>query len=225
MTRTAHAALLSAGLLLGTNASGLTINFDGLAPGVTLSTQYAPLVIFSRNAFSGKGSSSSGLDWATNSDMTIVSIVSGTLGVDYGALGKPSLVHANILHHFSNWQYLEDGDPSFLIELAIPASAVSIDFAGVGGAALAPDTRMFAYDAGGTLLGMVAALLPNDDVAQLTLSVSAPGITRIKVAPGSFDDWVGVDNLVISFVPEPTVCSLIVLGLAAAGFIRRRREP
>jgi hypothetical protein len=227
MTRTAHVALLSAGLLLATDASGFTINFDDLAAGATLSTQYASQgVIFSPNAFSGSGSSSSGVDWATNSDMTIVSIDTGTLGVDYGALGSPSLVSANILHNFSNWQYVEDGDPSFLITLAMPASAVSITFAGVGGAALAPDTRIFAY-AGSTLLGTVAASLPDDNVAQLTLSFSAPGITRIAVAPGSFDDWVGVDNIVITpaTTPVPTVSSLTLLGLAAAWFISRRRQP
>jgi hypothetical protein len=230
MTRMVHAALLSVALLLATDASGFTINFDDLVPGVTLSTQYASLgVIFSPNAFSGSGSSSSGVDWATNTDMTIVSIVTGTLGVDYGALGSPSLVSANILHHFLNWQHLEDGDPSFLITLAMPASAVSIDFAGIGGAALAPDTRIFVY-AGSSLLGTVAASLPDDNVGQQTLRFSAPGITRIAVAPGSFDDWVGVDNIVITPaatvpMPEPTVCSLTLLGLAAAWFIRRRRQP
>src|SRR4051812_31667113 len=102
MIRTALAALLSAGLLLANDASGITINFDNLTAGVTLSTQYASLgVTFSPNAFSGSGSSSSGMNWATNTDMTIVSIVSPTgLGVEYGALGSPSLVSANILHHF-----------------------------------------------------------------------------------------------------------------------------
>ena len=223
--RTVPAALLGAGLLLASNAnaSALTINFDELTPGVTLNSQYASEgVLFSPNAFTGIGSSSSGLDWATNTDMTIVSIVTGTLGVDYGALGAPSLVSGNILHNFSNWQYEEDGDPSFLMSLAEPASAVSITFAGLGGA-LASDTRMFVYS-GSSLLGIVAASGAGDDVGQLTLSFAAPAITGVAVAPGSFLDWVGVDNIVISQVPEPQTVWLMLSGLAGAWSVRRRRQ-
>jgi hypothetical protein len=66
-------ALLGAGLLLAAAASAQTINFDELAVGETLAAQYAGMgVVFSANAFSGTGSSSSGVDWATNTDMTIV---------------------------------------------------------------------------------------------------------------------------------------------------------
>lgn len=226
MTRTSHTALLSVGLLLATAASGVTINFDDLSAGVTLSTQYAAQgVVFSPNAFSGSGSSSSGSDWATNTDMTIVSIDTGTLGVDYGALGVPSLVSKNILHSFSNWQYLEDGDPSFRMDFSTPASSVSVTFAGVDGAAGAADTRIFAY-AGSVLLGSMAGTLPDDNVGQFTLTFAAPSITSIAVAPGSFDDWVGVDNIVFipAPVPEPGAWMLMLLGLAAAPWARRRLQ-
>jgi hypothetical protein len=223
MTRTSHAALLSVGMLLASGVSALTISFDDLAAGTTLSTQYAAMgVTFSPNAFSGSGSSSSGANWATNTDMTVVSLVTGTLGVDYGALGTPSLVSNNILHNFSNWQSIENGDPSFRIDLTTPASAVSVTFAGVGGMTNAPDTRIFAY-AGSTLLGSVAGSLADASVGQLTLSFAAPGITRIAVAPGSFNDWVGVDNIVITAaaVPEPGAWILTLLGLAALTVKRR----
>jgi MYXO-CTERM domain-containing protein len=226
MKRTRHSALLGAGLLLAAAASAQTINFDDLAAGATLGTQYAAMgVLFSANAFSGTGSSSSGSDWATNTDMTIVSIDTGELGLDYGALGVPSLVSKNILHHFLNWQTLEDGDASFRIDLGKPASSVSVTFAGIGGMSSAPDTRIFAF-AGSTLLGTVAGALPNDQVGQLTLTFTGAGITRIAVAPGSFDDWVGVDNIVITpavVIPEPEVWSLTLLGLAAIASARRRR--
>jgi len=221
--RVVPGVLLGVGVLLASNASALTITFDELTPGVTLNSQYASVgVLFSPNAFSGSGSSSSGVDWATNTDMTIVSIVTGTLGVDYGALGAPSLVSGNILHYFSNWQYEEDGDPSFLMSLAEPASAVSMTFAGLGGA-LASDTRMFVYS-GSSLLGIVAASGAGDDVSQMILSFAAPGITSVAVAPGSFLDWVGVDNIVVTPVAEPPTVWLALAGLAAAWYLRRRRQ-
>lgn len=225
MTRTLHVALLGAGLSLAIETGAQTINFDDLAAGTTLGAQYAGLgVVFTPNAFSGSGSSSSGSDWATNTDMTIVSLDTGTLGIDYGALGVPSLVSKNILHHFLNWETKEDGDASFRIDLSTPASSVSVTFAGVGGNSLAPDSRIFAY-AGSTLLDSRAGSLPDDLVGQLTLTITAPGITRIAVAPGSFDDWVGVDNIVITTaaIPEPEVWSLTLLGLAATWCARRRR--
>jgi hypothetical protein len=227
MKRTRSSVLLGTALLLACSAGAQTINFDDLAPGTTLGAQYAGMgVTFSANAFSGAGSSSSGMPWATNTDMTIVSIDSGELGVDFGALGVPSLVSKNILHHFLNWETVEDGDASFRFDLSNPASAVSVTFAGIGGQAAAPDTRIFVY-AGGTLLATLAGSLPDDQVGQLTLSFSGAGITRVAVAPGSFDDWVGVDNIVITraaVIPEPVIWSLTLLGLATVAWTRRRRH-
>jgi len=227
MKRTRSSVLLGTGLLLSCAIGAQTINFDDLAPGATLGAQYAGLgVTFTANAFSGAGSSSSGMTWATNTDMTIVSIDSGELGVDFGALGVPSLVSKNILHHFLNWETVEDGDASFNINLANPATSVSVTFAGIGGQSAAPDTRIFVY-AGSTLLATRAGSLPNDDVGQLTLSFTGSGITRIAVAPGSFDDWVGVDNIVITpavAIPEPETWALTLLGLATFVSSRRRRH-
>jgi hypothetical protein len=226
MKRTRSSVLLGTGLLLACVAGAQTINFDDLAPGTTLGAQYAGLgVTFSPNAFTGPGSSSSGMTWATNTDMTIVSIDTGELGVDFGALGVPSLVSKNILQNFLNWETVEDGDPSFNINLANPAKSVSVTFAGVGGQSAAPDTRIFVY-AGSTLLATRAGSLPDDNVGQLTLSFTGSGITRVAVAPGSYDDWVGVDNIVITpaaAVPEPETWTLTLLGLAT--FVWSRRRP
>jgi hypothetical protein len=228
MKRTLLPVLLGAGLLLACTAGAQTIDFDDLAPGTTLGTQYASLgVTFAANAFSGPGTSSSGMRWATNTDMTIVSTDTGTLGVEFGALGVPSLVSSNILHHFLNWETVENGDPSFNILLDNPASSVSVTFAGVGGQSAAPDTRIFVY-AGSTLVATRAGSLPDDNVGQLTLSYSGSGITRVAVAPGSFDDWVGVDNIVITptveAVPEPETWALTLLGLATFVWARRCRQ-
>ena len=228
MERTHLPVLLGTGLLLACTAGAQTITFDDLAPGTTLGTQYASLgVTFAANAFSGPGSSSSGMPWATNTDMTVVSTDTGELGVDYGALGTPSLVSGNILHHFLNWEG-EDGDPSFNILLDHAASSVSVTFAGVGGQSAAPDTRIFVYS-GSALVAIRAGSLPDDNVGQLTLAYGGNDITRVAVAPGSFDDWVGVDDVVITpavtAVPEPETWALTLLGLATFAWSRRRLHP
>jgi hypothetical protein len=224
-----RAAAFVAALALAPGAHGLTIDFDSLSPGATLGSQYAGLgVLFSANAFSGPGSSSSGEAWATNTDLTIVSLTSGVAGEDYGALGSPSLAANNIVRHYLN-TLSEDGDPSFAITLTLPASSVSVVFAGVGqdGVAMAADTRLFAFF-GSTQVDSASASLPGGEtVGQVMLGVSAPIITRVVVAPGSYYDWVGVDQIEITLspVPEPAAAALLAGGMAALGLrLRRRRE-
>jgi hypothetical protein len=216
-------AAIAGSLLMASQAGAVTINFDDLTAGTSVSNQYAGLgVTFSPNAFSGAGSSGSGQPWASNTDMTIASATG-----DVGALGSPSLVSGSLLHAYGlsgpGWLD-EDGDPSFLISFAGAISSISIDFAGLGGALFAPDTRMFVYD-GATLLGTVTASLPDSSVGQVTLSFAAPSITSVAVAPGSYDDWVGVDNVTFTaVVPEPATYGMMALGLALFGALRNRRQ-
>ncbi|MDO9093097.1 MAG: PEP-CTERM sorting domain-containing protein [Rubrivivax sp.] len=213
-------AITSALVLAASQASAVTINFDDLATGSTLSNQYAGLgVTFSPNAFSGPGSSGSGQPWASNTDMTLASVTGGA--ADVGALGSPSLVSGNVLHRYNNWLG-EDGDPSFLINFSTPVTSVSLDFAGVSGNLYAPDSRLFIYN-GSTLLAEVGATLPSSSVAQLTLSYAAASITSVAVAMGSYDDWVAVDNLVFAPVPEPGTYGLMALGLLAVVGAAQRR--
>ena len=215
-------AALAATLLLASQAQAVTITFDDLAAGTTLANQYASQgVTFSANAFTGAGSSGSGQPWATNTDMTIVSITGGSTEV--GALGTPALASGNVLHRYNGW-LAEDGDPSFWINFSTPVSSVSLTVAGLGGNLYAPDTRVFVYD-GNTLLTTLTAALPNASVGQLDLSFAAANITRVAVAPGSYNDWVAVDNLVFAPVPEPGTYGLMALGLGAVGLaaLRRRR--
>lgn len=183
----------------------VTITFEDLVEGTLLSTQYSALgVNFVANAFSGASSSSSGKPWASNTDMTVTA-------TDLGGLGSPLLVSGNVLRSFNGWQS-EDGDPSFWITFTAPVSSVSMDFAGMGGTPA--DTRLFAYN-GTSLLGSVSA---TSNTGQQTLSFSAASITKVGVAPGSFRDWVAVDNLKFEAaapVPEPASYALLSLGLAA----------
>ena len=61
---------------------------------------------------------------------------------------------------------------------------------------------------------------------QFALSFAAPAITSVVVTPGSFNDWVGVDNInytaAVVGVPEPETYALMTLGLAAIALARRR---
>ena len=85
MSHSIRWATLAAGLsLAAAQASAVTINFDELTAGTTLASQYAGLgVVFTPNAFTGDGTSSSGEPWASNTHMTIVD----SLGPDVGERG------------------------------------------------------------------------------------------------------------------------------------------
>lgn len=164
---------------------------DGLAPGVTLGTQYqaAAGVTFTANAYSGQNTVPVGLGtWASNTALTI-----GDSLTDSGTLGTPDLVSGNLFHAYSFWLN-EDGDPSFNINLSPPVLTLSADFAGVGTIA----TQMVAYDRTGNVVDTVIAE-NNPEIIQTRLTVtSVTPIFRVAVVPGSYNDWVGVDN--ISFV-------------------------
>lgn len=202
----AAAAVLAVG-----QARADTINFDDLAAGTVLSNQYAG-VTFSANAFSGAGSSSSGSDWATNSDMTVVD----SAGTDVGGLGLPALVSGNVLRSFDGWLG-EDGDPSFLVSFANPITSFSAAFAGVSTGA---DVTMWAFD-GATLVGTVSG----SSTGQFVLALAGASITSVAVRPGSFNDWVAVDNInyTTGVVPEASTWAMMGLGLGLLALKRRRK--
>ena len=222
MKQTLNLVVGASALLMAMHASAMTtLTFDagdpigGLAAGATLSNQYAAFgVVFSPNAFSGAGSSSSGQPWAANTDMTIVSSTGG----DVGGLGTPLLVSGNVLRSFNGW-LAEDGDASFRATFAGGITSFSADFAGV---ATPADVHLYAYN-GATLIGNVVG----SAAGQFTLSFTAANITSVVITPGSFDDWVAVDNISYSLksaapVPEPETYALMGLGLGALALARRR---
>ena len=206
-----HTLVASCALLAAAHASATTINFDNLAVGTTLSNQYAG-VSFAANAFTGAGGPTGA--WATNTNMTIVS----STGPDVGSLGTPSLVSGNLLRSFDGW-LSENGDPSFSVSFASAINFFGADFAGVSTPGA---VRIFAYD-GNTLLGSSTGAT----TGQFTLSFAAASFTRVVVTPGSFDDWVGVDNITYTTaaaIPEPQTYALMALGLAAVALARRRAK-
>jgi hypothetical protein len=203
-------------------AAPILITFDagdpigGLIPGATLGDQYAASgVTFVANAFTGSGGANG--NWATNTTMNIVSAT----GSEGGTLGTPGLVSGNLLRGLAGW-LSENGDPSFAALFSTGIHTFSADFAGV---TYASDVRLLAYQ-GQTLVDSVFGTVSS---GQFTLSVSSASlIDRVVIVPGSFADWVGVDNIrfdtLAADVPEPATMAMMVLGLAGLAVARRRQQ-
>jgi hypothetical protein len=204
-----------------------TIDFNDLAPYTVVSNQYAAQgVIFSPNAFSGPGSSNSGYDWASNTNMEVVPILPNTdPNYDHGLLGSPALASGMILRAYGNvsptgW-LAENGDASFKMTFTTPINSISLVVAGV-----APvddlETRIWIYN-GNTLIGTVATQEVSNLTSQQTLSFAAPTITSVAVRPGTYFDYVAVDNISFQPIPEPGTWALMALGLAGVAAAARRR--
>jgi hypothetical protein len=217
MRKLIFASALSVGFLsVGLVRAATVITFEDLAEGATLSNQYSALgVTFSPNAFTGVNSNSTPEPWATNTNMIIT-------GTDFSALGMPVLSSGKLLRSFS--AYLnENGDPSFLATFSNPINFFSADFVGVFTPA---DVTIVAYN-GSVIIGTSVAAASCAPTCQTTLSFSAPSITKIAVTPGSYADWVGVDNITftqVTAVPEPSEVAMMMSGVGVLAWMRRRRK-
>lgn len=206
-----------------------TITFNDLAPYTTVGNQYAAQgVVFSPNAFSGPGSSNSGRPWATNTNLQVVPILPNTdPNYDHGLLGSPALASGMILRAYGNVQpggwLEEDGDASFKMTFTTPISSISMVMAGVSPVDEL-QTRIWVYS-GTTLLGTVGTQDVSNLTTQQVLSfASSTPITSVAVRPGTYFDYVAVDNISFQPVPEPGTWALMALGLVGmAGIARRRR--
>lgn len=206
--------LLCASFMVGlTSASyGLVriINFEtdanggSLTSGAIVGTQFSSWgVVFTSGALSGIG-------WATNTTMELGNSADGTTGI--GATSSMG----NVLRSYPGF-LAEDGDPSFRIDLPTGATGISLDFIGDHDG----ESRLMAFDSAGSL---VDNQVVSDGFAQVKhLSVSASAIAYAIVLPGSYNDWVGVDNVAVTVVPEPT--SLAALGLGGLCLLRKRGGP
>ena len=163
-------------------AAGYSTTGSAASRNFGMADDVAPL-----HACSGAGTSSSGERWATNIDMTVVSLA----GTDVSGVGSPSLVSGNVLRSVNGWLN-EDGDASVLMSFSTPMTSVSVTFAGVGTPA---DVRLLT--AGGQVLAAGSTM------GQFVLTYSSStAFSSIAMTPGSFTDWVAVDSTTVTPVPE-----------------------
>jgi hypothetical protein len=199
-----------------------TMNFDTdwlnnpIASGTPLSTHYSGWGV----SFSTIGlratpvpAGADTITWANNTDITMgTSVSTGT---------QPGL--GNVLHQFNGWLN-EDGHPVFRINFMTPIDSISVLFTGIG----AGDVRtgLGVLDSSGASYAHLALAqdpATGGNLGTQTLSLSGlSGATSVLVFPGTYDDWVGVDNITFQqwIVPAPGCAALI----SAAGLVAMRRR-
>ena len=131
--------------------------------------------------------------------------------------------YGNVLHSFTGW-LSESDEPSILLTFDNPVTAFSADFLGDSSGASA----IVLYDENANLINFVFTDADGTSAGVESLSLTAPqgqfaffGV----ILPGSFNDWVAVDNVGITAVPEPGSAALLLgAGAVGAGLLRRRRK-
>lgn len=167
-------------------------------------------VTFGTDPYAGpNGSGSSASFYATNSGATIASGDVGGFGPANG--GSTS---GNLLHTFSSDWLSEDGDPVITLTFAPGITAVSLSMVGISSGWTG--IELYSGGANGTLVGFDFA----DVGGQEAFSINGLGDTLV-IYVGTFDDWVGIDNISFTNVPTPGAVALLGLGGLVAG--RRRR--
>lgn len=210
----AAAAAVALSCMLVSAGRAVTIDFstDGagnsLSPGTVIANQYASIgVTFIGSAFGDASDPAN--PFATNTDMKLA-VAGGD--VPPGAV-IPSGA-GNFLHAYSGWT-LEDGESNFamLFDNRINTFSMVIYDDRVG------LTQLFAID-GDNLVGLSQAVTDINANPQTVSVTVAAGFDAVGIVLGSNVDWVGVDNLSFTYVPEPG--SLLASGALGALALRRK---
>lgn len=219
------AAVVLLGVVGAARADVLTMNFDAgpgtsiINSGETLRNQYADWgITFAAGGLTGPSGDGT-QSWATNTSMIITNS-------DYSSRGLTAPPVTNMLHSYGGWLN-EDGSPIFRMNIAGGAiGAISADFVGMGSTTTYANTsfRPFiqVYDAGNTLIGS-ASPVPQASTSYQTVTASFTGTAAYAlIAPGSFADWVGIDNVVVNTVPTPGAMALFGAGVVCVA--KRKRK-
>lgn len=207
---------IATGLSVSLASAATVIDFSAdavgnpLAPGTTIGEQYAVIgVHFLGSAFDEPDNPDD--NFASNSDMRLA-VPGGDVAQD--ATFPPGI--GNFLHTYSGFTQ-ENGDNNFAIVFDTPVTSVSMDiFDDIAGL-----TQMFAIEGDDIL--QVEQSFDSEDAAPQTLTLS-PGepFTVVGVILGSNIDWVAMDNLTFTTVPEPGAIAIATGGVLVTRRGRRR---
>lgn len=189
--------LLAVGFLAAATASQATvIDFDDLGAGVVVGASYAGLGV------------------------TFVNAETAPFGGLPGGTPPMAIVHDTLFSTFGPAD-------SIIATFAAPVTSVSLTGIDVGAAGF----LMTAYDAliGGSVVDTDSFIGVGIGVGDFhTLTLTGSGILRVEfsqVVAGAESDGIAFDTLVFDgAVPEPGTSALLMLGLAAAGALSRRRR-
>lgn len=210
---------ISAALASQAMADTRTMDFDHdawgdpIPFGSSFAFQYAAWGVgASPNAFSGSNAGGTVGSWATNTDM----MISTDAGVGARTGG------GNMVHSLSGWLN-EDGDPSFELSFLYRIDAISAVFTGIGTSN--SFAGIIAYSDTDQIVGEVHVQDPLLGGAT-TQTLSLTGLnaaSRVVIIPGTYDDWVGVDDISFTDAALPTPGAATLMGLGGLLAARRRR--
>lgn len=220
LARVVAASLLLAACSSGALAEVRVMDFDTdawgdpILPGSTFSMQYAAWGVgVSANPFTGFSPAGTNDLWATNTDLTI--------GTDVGVTARTT--GGNSLHSLTGW-LAEDGDPSFELTFLYRIDSISAVFTAI--ATNDAFAGIIAYNDLDEVIAdvRVADPLQGASFTQTLTLTNLGAASRVVIIPGTFDDWVGVDDIAFgdAVIPAPSAAALLTL--AALGAPRRSRR-
>lgn len=208
------AAISAVGTAASARATSITFDDGLVASGATLANQYASLGV----TFAPGGGSITGVinpagttqGFATNVDMTIGPI----------EIGSAAPLSGLALRTYNGYN-AENGDPVFTMTFSSPISLLSLDFGSVSTSA--GQAAVFAVNpATGT--AVTVGFEPSAANGTVTATGLPTGTRTIIVVPGTYNDYVAIDNLNFTVVPEPTTVAMSLFGAGVLGVMMVRRR-